>query len=353
MNAMILAAGRGERFLPLTRTLAKPAIPVLGRPLAVQIATRLSAAGADRIVVNLHHLPSSLKEALADADEEARPKIRTTEETTLLGTGGGLRNAAPILRGAGPILVHNADALSDVPLEEVVEAHRDSGLEATLVLAPGRPRYTGIAVADDGRIVEIGGPGDAEGRRPFLFTGIHVLDEAILDRIPPDGPSDIVRDVYLDAMRSGTLGSWIHDGFWWEFGTPSSYLEGSLRLVRMDPDERLRIARTDPVRPFGEGAAAIGPGADFHAGGIALRGSVVLGMASLIGEGVEIEDSVILDGAWIGPGCRLRRVVVGPGTEVPAGLDLESLLVCPDGEPDSPPPPACERFGGLMARRLD
>jgi NDP-sugar pyrophosphorylase family protein len=350
---MILAAGRGERFLPLTRTLAKPAIPVLGRPLAIQIATRLSAAGAERIVVNLHHLPSSMKEVLADADEEARPKIRTTEETTLLGTGGGLRNAAPLLRGGGPILVHNADALSDVPLEDVVQAHVDSGLEATLVLAPGRPGYTGIAVADDGRIVAIGGPGNPDGPRPFLFTGIHVVDEALLDRIPADGPSDIVRDVYMGAMRSGTLGSWIHEGFWWEFGTPSSYLEGSLRLVRMDPDDRRRIARTDPVRPFGEGAAAIGPGADFHAGGIVLRGSVVLGMASLLGEGVEIEDSVILDGAWVGPGCRLRRVVVGPGTEVPAGLDLESLLVCPDGEPDAPPPPACERFGGLMARRLD
>lgn len=352
MNAMLLAAGRGERFLPLTRTLAKPAIPVLGRPLAVQNVTRLSRTGAERIVVNLHHQPASLRGVLADTDEDARGKIRYTEEPTLLGTAGGLRNAAGLLRGSGPILVHNADALSDVPLERVLELHLRGRFRATLVLAPGRPGYTDVRAAEDGRVLAIGTHGDAGEGPPLLFTGIHALDEDLLDRIPAGEPSDIVRDVYLDLLRDGALGAFVHDGFWWEFGTPSTYLEGCLRLVRMQPDDRLRIAMTDSVRSIGEGTVAIGPGVDLHSGGISVRGSAVLGMASMVGEGTEIQDSIVLQGAWIGPGCLLRRVIVGPGTEVPAGLDLESLLVCPDAEPGGPLPAGCERFSGLLARRL-
>jgi NDP-sugar pyrophosphorylase family protein len=349
---MLLAAGVGERFRPLTFTLAKPAIPVLGRPLALLLATRLREAGADRIVVNLHHRPETLRAALDEADEDTRKRLHYTEEPVLLGTGGGLRNAGALLRGDGPILVHNADALSDVPLEEVVDRHRSSPFRATLVLAPHRPGYTEVRARDDGRVVSVGRHGEPGGLPPMLFTGVHVLDEDLLDRLPGDGPSDIVRDVYLDLMRQGALGSWVHRGFWWEFGTPETYLEGSLRLLAMDADGRARVGKTDPVRRIGEADAAVGPGADLHAGGISVRGRAVLGMATLVGEAAEVEDSVVLPGAWVGPGCRLYRVIVGPGTELPAGLDLESLLVCPDTGEVEELPQGCERFGGLLARRL-
>lgn len=349
---MLLAAGLGERFRPLTYTLAKPAIPILGRPLALLLATRLREVGATRIVVNLHHRPETLRAALDEADDDTRNRLRYTEEPVLLGTGGGLRNAGALLRGDGPILVHNSDALTDIPLEEVIERHRAGPFRATLVLAPHRPGYTEVRAGDDGRIRAIGRHGDPTAGPSFLFTGVHVLDEDLLDRLPEDAPSDIVRDVYLDLMREETLGSWVHDGFWWEFGTPETYLEGSLRLLAMAADDRARVGQTDPVRRIGDADAAVGPGADLHASGISVRGRAVLGMATLVGEAAEVEDSVVLPGAWVGPGCRLHRVIVGPGTEVPAGLDLESLLVCPDTGELVDLPRGCERFGGLLARRL-
>jgi NDP-sugar pyrophosphorylase family protein len=352
MNAMVLAAGLGERFLPLTLTLAKPAIPVLGRPLALLVVSRMREAGAARSVVNLHHRPASLREALDEAGEDTRRTLHFLEEPRLLGTGGGMRNAASLLRGDGPILVHNADALSDVPLADVLAAHRRKGHRATMVLAPHRPGYTVVRADENDRIVAIGADGCAQNDRSFLFTGIHVVDEELLDRIPEDRPSDIVRDVYLGLMREGTLGAWIHDGFWWEFGTPEKYLEGSLHLLAMPAETRGRIAQTDPVRTFGYADAAVGPGVDLHSGGVTIRGRAAIGMAVLVGEGAEIEDSVVLPGAWIGPGCRLRRVIVGPGSEIAAGLDLDSLLVCSDPDPKTAPPSGCERFGGLLARRL-
>ena len=99
MNAMLLAAGKGKRMLPLTAALPKPAVPVLGAPLALQIARRLARHGVDRLVVNLHHLPGKVRE-LFGTDPEGMPAIRFTDEPTILGTAGGIRNAAPVLRGS-------------------------------------------------------------------------------------------------------------------------------------------------------------------------------------------------------------------------------------------------------------
>ena len=56
MRAMLLSAGVGERMFPLALMQPKPAIPVLGRPLVVQILHWLGLKGVDRAVLNLHHL---------------------------------------------------------------------------------------------------------------------------------------------------------------------------------------------------------------------------------------------------------------------------------------------------------
>lgn len=348
MNAMLLAAGLGERLRPLTLTLPKPAIPVLGRPMVLQILSRLAEAGAARVVINLHHLPETARALVISDPGFAEFDVRFSHEPELLGTGGGLRAAAAWLRGAGPVLVHNGDALSDVPLRAVLDHHRSRGLPVTMVVAPHRAGYTPVAV-EAGRVVAIGGKG-AEAR--WLFTGIHVLDERLLGALPPDRPSDVVRELFLERLANGEVGAFVHDGFWWEFGSPAAYLDGSLRLARLAAEVRARVARTDPVRRVGEAIVVCGPGADFHSGGVSLRGTVVLGMASLLAEASEVEDSVVLPEAWIGPGTRLRRVVVGPGAEIPAGLDLEELLVGSDPDPSAPPPPGCERMGNLLARRL-
>ncbi len=345
---MLLAAGLGERLRPLTLTLPKPAIPVLGRPMVLQILFRLADAGVARVVVNLHHLPEAARSLVVADPSLADLDVRFSHEPELLGTGGGLRKAADSLRGNGAVLVHNGDALSDVPLREVLDHHRSRGLPVTMVVAPHRDGYTPVSV-EGGRVVAIGGK-DAGAR--WLFTGIHVLDERMLDALPPDRPSDVVRDLYLDRIPKGEVGAFVHEGFWWEFGSPAAYLDGSLRLARLEADARARVATTDPVRRVGDAIVACGAGADLHAGGVALRGTVVLGMASLLAEASEVEDSVVLPEAWIGPGTRLRRVVVGPGAEIPAGLDLEELLVASDPDPSAPPPAGCERLGSLLARRL-
>ena len=66
MKAMILAAGFGTRLFPLTIDRTKPAIPFLGKPLVGYVAEYLAQFGIGEVVVNLHHQPQSVRDALGD-----------------------------------------------------------------------------------------------------------------------------------------------------------------------------------------------------------------------------------------------------------------------------------------------
>lgn len=356
MNAMILAAGRGERLRPLTLTVPKPAIPVLGRPILTQVLSGLARQGVRRAAVNLHHLPHVLRDLLADPSVFGLETLTLFEEKReILGTGGGIRNAEAALRGGGTIVVRNADFLADVPLDEAAASHRRSGLPATLVVAPHRAGYTALDLDAAGRVVSIGGDPPADPSRvaaTAMFLGLHFIEEDVLDLIPAGRPGDIVRDVYRGLAARGALGSWMHRGLFWEFGAPRDYLDGSLLLLGLGSDDRKRLGDMDPVRPVGDATVAMGPGVDLHAGGITLSGRLALGFATRVGEGASIEDSVVMPEAWIGPGSRLRRTIVGMATEVPAGFEASEVLLCSDTDPGVALPAGVARLGGLLMRSL-
>jgi NDP-sugar pyrophosphorylase family protein len=348
MKAMLLAAGKGERMLPLTLTLPKPAIPVLGEALAGHILGRLAAGGVTEATVNLHHLPDLVRMVIGEGDRYGLDVIHySLEEKRILGTGGGLRHAARFLGRSGPFVVHNADFLSDIDLAAALETHRTSGSLATLVLAPGRPGYTPVIAGSD-RVLAIGDrPRPAEGRS-CLFTGCHLVEPEILDRLP-EGPCDIVRDLYYEMIGAGELGYHLHEGWWWEFGNPGALLDGTLRLIDLPRKKLDRLCAFDPIRPIGQARVAVGEGADFHVA-VGLTGRVALGAATRVGEGSYLEETVVMPEAWIGPGSRLKRVVVAPELELPAGFEAENVLICSDPEPSGDPPPGCDRRGGFLVR---
>jgi NDP-sugar pyrophosphorylase family protein len=353
---MVLAAGLGERMLPLTRTVPKPAIPVLGRPLLAQVIARLAAAGVRSLAINLHHLPDQVRAVAEAAIPAGFDGLAFFEEAgTILGTGGGLKNAERALRGAGTILVRNSDFLTDVPIADALEAHRRSGLPATLVLVPERPGYTPLDVDAVGRVVSIGGnPPPPAGSSVFrgTFTGLHFIEEEVLDRLPAGRPSDIVREVYRPLVAEHRLGAWIHHGHWLEFGTPREYLDGSMHLLDLPLSQLRRFAEPDPIREFPRARVAMGAGADADDPEASLRGRVALGLAAHVGAGARILDSVVLPEAWIGPGAKLARVVVGPGAEIPAGFAIEEAMICADPGVGFALPGGVERISGLLVRRF-
>jgi len=228
MKAMVLAAGLGTRLRPLTETLPKPLLPVAGRPILEWNLLLLKRHGITEVIINLHHLGEQIVRALGDG---ARLGLRLaySHEPTLQGTGGGIKQAAPFLKG-GPFLVLNGDTLSACDLTALFAAHRASRSLATLAVRddPEASTWGPVTLDGRGRILQIkGAPPLAEPRATLpacMFAGIQVMEQAVLDAIPP-GPGSII-DVYESLLRQGRpLHGYRMSGYWSDIGTQERYAQ--------------------------------------------------------------------------------------------------------------------------------
>ena len=163
---MVLAAGYGLRMRPLTLLRAKPALPVLNRPLLHWTLERLARAGVREVVVNAHHLPETIEAAVRQARGLGLRLKTVREADEILGTGGGPKAVREWL-GEGPVLLVNGDVLFDLDLRALVARHRALGARATLALRPNPGGYSPVVSQPrTGRILSIAGrprPADGHG----------------------------------------------------------------------------------------------------------------------------------------------------------------------------------------------
>src|ERR1700674_4622402 len=136
-KAMVLAAGLGVRMRPLTEHLPKPLVPVAGRPLLDHVLDKLGDAGVTGAVVNVHYLPDQI---IAHVASRPRPHVTISDERDqVLGTGGGVARALPLL-GPEPFFHVNSDTLwidgVKPNLERLAAAFRPDKMDALLLLAP-------------------------------------------------------------------------------------------------------------------------------------------------------------------------------------------------------------------------
>ena len=142
MKAMILAAGLGTRLLPHTRHTPKPLFTLNRRPMLALIIERLQRAGCTAIIINTHHLHEQI-EAFADGLDLSIP-VTLRHEPEILGTGGGIRNTADLWSDA-PLLVINADIVSDIDFARVYRFHLDHGCPVTMVMHD-YPKFNMVSV---------------------------------------------------------------------------------------------------------------------------------------------------------------------------------------------------------------
>ena len=223
---MIFAAGRGTRLGALGESTPKALIEIAGQTMLERTARRLAAAGADRIVVNVHHHADAIERFVAAHDLGAGIRVSREHERPLE-TGGGLLNARDLFRRDGTILLHNVDVICDADLRALEDAHRRSGALATLAVQERETRryllfdddgLFGREDQDRGTRLEARPP-RGEVRR-LAFAGIHACSPELLDLITERGAFPIV-DVYLRLAAAGhTIAPWRTTGsLWLEIGS--------------------------------------------------------------------------------------------------------------------------------------
>lgn len=313
---MLLAAGRGVRFRPVTGAIPKPLFPYLNVPLVRAHLAKLAEAGVSEVGINLHHLGEAIESDLTRQAISA-PRIRFFREPTILGTAGALANAADWLRD-DDFLVVNSDAAIDPDFPALLDRHRELRHAATLLVTenPEPARFTPLT-SDGDSIVAFG----RESAWPLLYTGVCVLSPRLLRRIPA-GERSLVTDLWQPLLDEGreTIGWLLHDRPFSDLGTPRDFLRATRQALTRGGPFAPEAGRFDaPTRVLSlersKGYEAV---------------SSVIGRAS-IGRGARLIESAIWDGAEIGAGSGLRGCIAAGG-RVPAGDHRDALLWGPAGE---------------------
>ncbi|MDE3243612.1 MAG: nucleotidyltransferase family protein [Nitrospirota bacterium] len=227
MKAMILAAGLGTRLRPLTETQPKPLLPVAGTPLIVWNLLLLRRHGVTEVLINLHHLGPMIEQTLGDGRRYGLT-LTYSHEPAILGTGGGIKQAEPFFEGH-PFLVLNGDTLLELDLGALMQAHRERGALATMVLRedPDVERWGPVTVDQAGRILSITGRGrtGSGAAQRLMFAGVHVMHPRLLREVPAGRESSII-DAYVRAITEGEpVYGYRMAGYWSDVGTPERYAQ--------------------------------------------------------------------------------------------------------------------------------
>ena len=226
---MVLAAGLGKRLRPITDARPKPLVEIAGQPLIGHALDRLVLAGVERAVVNLHYKPEMMVAALAP---RTRPRIEFSREAELLETGGGVKQALPLLGemfyalngdifwldGVTPALIRTAQAFDKKRMDALLLMQRTTG--AIGYEGPG-----------DYFLDPLGIPRRRGEREvaPYIFAGIQILHRRLFDGV--DDTVFSLKKLYDRAEDAGRLGAIIHDGEWFHIGTPEGLEATRARLA--------------------------------------------------------------------------------------------------------------------------
>ncbi|MHB1950547.1 MAG: N-acetylmuramate alpha-1-phosphate uridylyltransferase MurU [Acidiferrobacteraceae bacterium] len=206
MNAMILAAGRGDRMRPLTDHIPKPLLPAGERSLIEHLVIGLASSGFSDIVINHAHLGQAIENALGDGGRFGVNIRYSPEPEGGLETAGGIVHALKLLESS--FVVINGDIWTDYPFSRLRSALKTS---AHLVLVDNPPHHPeGDFSLEGGRV--------SAATRTLTFSGIGVYSRELFAPYAPGRRA--LAPILREAMARGEVTGEHFRGHWFDIGTP-------------------------------------------------------------------------------------------------------------------------------------
>ena len=230
--AMVFAAGKGTRMMPLTLHTPKPMLEVAGEPLLGHTLNRLAQAGIENVVVNAHHLPDAIANYLPTRSTPRN--LILSPETDLLETGGGVKLALSknLLATRAPFIAANADILwTDQPhaahgtaIDRLIARWNElaDAVDVLLLLTPADKAWGHDSANRDysmnaqGQLTRLSNP-----TADYIFAGVQITRPELYDGYQPgDRFSNL--EIFDAAQKNGRLYGVVHEGGWYHFSTPQS-----------------------------------------------------------------------------------------------------------------------------------
>ena len=305
MKAVILAGGFGTRLRPLTNHIAKPLVPLLGKPLVMHIIDSMPSS-VDQVIMAVNYRRDDLDYYFQTHDVGV--EVTMVDEAVPLGTGGALRNLRDHIDGT--FLMFNGDVVCSLDQLSMLRYHHDKGGIATISLWEVEdPRAFGVVdLQPDGRITQFQEkPAPGEEVSNLINAGAYVFDPEIIDFIP-EGHVSLEREVFPRILGDGMYG-YRFQGYWVDCGTRESYLRAQSLLLTK------KHGKTRMCHPSA------------RVQGAELGGNVYIDDA-MVSPGAKVENSVVMEGARIGSGCEVRNSIIGPGQIIIDGTSVYDDIVC-------------------------
>lgn len=288
MQAFILGAGLGTRLEPLSLILPKPLMPVFQKPLIQHTMDHFIRAGVTEFIINTSTLEFAWDKAFPYPDPQYQGcPVTFSHEAEPLDSGGGVKKILPLWKG-GPLIVHNGDILTDIPLQDLLAEHRRRGNLLTMALrSVDGKRNVGFDAAT-GRITDMR---HALGINPgtHQFAGTYIMEPELTELFPRQDKFSIF-PIWLEAIKRGRAGGVVFDwASWHEIGSPSTYLEAILEL----PNSQ-RIHPTACISALAE-----------------IGEDCMVGQDAVIPDGCELDDCIVWPRTHVAPGS-YRRAILTP-----------------------------------------
>jgi len=346
MKAVLLAAGAGERLLPLTATRPKHLIKVAGKPILQYCLEAVKHAGIDEAVVVTHYMGESIRSFFGDGSQLGM-KITYVEQPKILGTGNAAGVAEPFLDGDF-VLIYGDLLFGRDAVKDVLAKFKSGETAATMGVVPvDRPESYGLIEKDaQGRVKRIVEK-PAAGKAPsnLANAGVYVFSKAVFDKIRQTKASVRGEWELTDAITmlaeegKPVVAAELAKGDWFDVGRPWDLLDANTwALNRMEHKVlgtvedgahligKVTVAKSARVRSgaYIEGPAFIDEEADVGPN-CYIRSGTSLGRKTRVGNAVEIKNSIIMDGTHVGHLSYVGDSVFGEKCNLGAGTITANL----------------------------
>lgn len=212
-KALIFAAGYGKRMRPLTEQTPKPLLKVADKPLIVHHIEKLVGAGIHDLVINTHWLSEKLIAELGDGHQFGA-SIHWSYEPEILDTGGGVKNALPLL-GDDPFLIVNGDIWTDYDFGYLANKKLPEE-SAHLVMVPNPAQHA----SGDFSIDAEGMLSTDEDFARRTYSGMGLFSPGFINQFSSQARIFPLRETLKAGMACGKVSAELYQGGWEDVGTP-------------------------------------------------------------------------------------------------------------------------------------
>jgi NDP-sugar pyrophosphorylase family protein len=232
-EAIILCGGAGLRLRSVTGNDPKSMARVAGGPFLEMLLTQLHRHEFKRVILAVGYAGAAIQSYFGE--RFGGMDIEYSNESSPLGTGGALGNAAQLIR-SNSCLAMNGDSYTDVDLGNFGIAHDESGADISVVVVPvdGRGDVGSVLVDGENNIISF-----AEKARhdlpAYVNAGIYILSAEILQGIPSGHPVSVERELFPLWIQEGwRIRAFLHSGTCVDIGTPERYQAAQEKLANIE-----------------------------------------------------------------------------------------------------------------------